>query len=119
MDSEAKVSVDPLDNPQVNQAAYDFKVCIMEINKLSGNMGKQGLQRVLNAVAEYPLTPTEIQFKVDSEEEKLFTLTLNALAAKHTMMDAVMQSRLGQNILEEAEKTFKEAQLGSVGTQEG
>lgn len=125
MDSETNTElldtdyVDPMDNDMVNRAAYEFKIGVLGVGKLGKDISGNGVRRVLTAVAEYPLSESTVKFSNPVEQE-LFTLTLKVLAAKHTMMDAVMRNQMARaNALQEAEASFKEAQLGQVASQEG
>lgn len=92
--------VDPLDTPELNQAAYMFQNSIKEIKLRTRTLSKNGLVRVLNAFAEFPLADKYPNFK--EQEQQLFNLLLAAAAAKNVMTSAFMGS-YGKEIINEAE----------------
>ena len=89
---EALNNIDPLDNPEVNKAAYDFSNLVPRIRALSRNLGGKALSRVYMAVTEFPFNSTTPKFRTSAENE-LFVLTLHALGLKATMAKALEDSK--------------------------
>lgn len=101
-------TVDPLDNPEVNQAALQFQNSIKTIKQRTSTLSKKSMERVFDAVLEFPLAHTEPKFR-NKVEHELFVLALSALASKNTMMSAIMKdAENNQTLLEEAEKAMGE-----------
>lgn len=90
---EASETIDPLNNPQVNQAAKDFGEIVPRIRALSKNMGRNSLARVYSAVIEFPLGEKYPNFKQGTKEQELFMISLHALGAKNIMHQAIMQNQ--------------------------
>jgi len=87
----AETIVDPLNTPEVNQAAHTFYTSIPRIKALATNMGGKALSRVFKAIVEFPLADKYPKFKSKAEQE-LFVLTLSVMSAKNTMATAFMQN---------------------------
>lgn len=81
-------STDPLNTPELNQAAYLFSTNTPRMRALAKNMGGKALARVFSAVIEFPLSDRMPKFK-DKTENELFVLSLTVLSAKATMMSAI------------------------------
>lgn len=76
--------VDPMNTPEVNQAAHTFYTSVPRIKSLATSMGGKGLARVFKAIVEFPLADNYPKFRSKSEQE-LFILTLSVMSAKNTM----------------------------------
>lgn len=80
-------TTDPLNTPELNQAAHTFYASMPRIRALASNMGGKGLARVFKAVVEFPLADSYPKFRSKTEQE-LFILTLSVMSAKNTMASA-------------------------------
>jgi len=78
---------DPLNTPELNQAAHTFYTSMPRIKSLATNMGAKSLARVFKAVVEFPLADAYPKFRSKTEQE-LFILTLSVMSAKNTMASA-------------------------------
>lgn len=85
---EALVSIDPLDNPEVNKAAYEFSQLAPKVRALAKNMKAGELARVYIAAAEFPFAENYPKFLTNAGQE-LFMLTLHLQGLKSVMSQAV------------------------------
>ena len=109
---ETPAKVDPLNNDNVNQAAYSFKKSsdLARSRTSSPAISKKGMARVLNAVIEFPIGEKDPKF-FNKFEHELFVLTLQCLQAKTVMMNAILTSRQEtSDKLIEAENAIKEGE---------
>lgn len=83
---------DPLNTDELNRAALDFQKCLITIKQRTRALPKKSMERVLDAVVEFPLGQKPPKFRNDFEQE-LFTLTLQALASKNVMIQAVIKNQ--------------------------
>ncbi len=84
--------IDPLDNPEINRVANDFQTHLKISKRLTSALSKKSMERVFDAVMEFPLAASEPKFRND-EEHDLFILALNLLANKNKMMEAVIKNQ--------------------------
>ena len=92
MSEEAKAAaVDPLDTPELNQAAMDFNRLMPQIAGMSRHINGKGLARVFRAVIEFPFSDKEPKFKTNVERE-LFLMALHAQTTKQVMLAAVAKN---------------------------
>lgn len=97
-----EASVDPLDTPQVNQAAAEFRGVMPKIKTLVKSMSLRQLQRVMVATAEFPLADNYPKF-VSKEETELFIMMQHVDGVKGIMKHAVLSNAaLLQEIQEKA-----------------
>lgn len=107
MSSDSTDKVDHLDTNEVNRAAYNFQNSIKLIKTRTRTLSKKSMERVFDAVLEFPLSKEEPKFRNQFEHE-LFILALNALASKNVMMDAVIKDQtVRMNKLKEAEEAVQ------------
>lgn len=87
----AELPTDPLDNPALNKAAYDFgklsPIVATHARAMLAKRGK-GLYRVFRAIMEYPFANDYTKFK-SQEEQQLFMLCLHMLSVKGIMSKAL------------------------------
>jgi hypothetical protein len=88
----AEITNDLLDNKEVNTAALKFKNGVVISKRIVNAMSKKSVQRVYNAVVEFPLGDAYPKFR-DKREQELFNLTLELITAKNTMIQAVMEEQ--------------------------
>ena len=100
-----ETSVDPLDTPEVNQAAAQFNQIIPQIKSHTRTMSLNQLRRVMIAFSEFPLGSSYPKF-VSKKEDELFMMMLHADGVKSVMKSAVLQSQGA--IKEIYEKTVSE-----------
>lgn len=100
LESEVKTEVDPMNTPEVNQAAYTFQTSVPRIKSLASNMSRNALARVFKAVVEFPLADSYPTFR-NKVENELFILTLSVMSAKTVMTSAFVAGR-EQQISDEA-----------------
>ncbi len=104
-------SVDHLNTPEVNRAAYNFQNSMKLIKIRTRSLSKKSMERVFDAVLEFPLSKEEPKFRNQFEHE-LFILSLNALASKNQMMEAVINDQTQSlNKLKEAEEAMKKEEV--------
>lgn len=87
-------TTDPLDNEQVNKAAYEFTNLVPQIRAFAKNMNRNGVARVLTAFIEFPLAEKYPKFRT-KEENQLFMMCLHAQGSKQIMTDAVFSQNKG------------------------
>ena len=93
---------DLLDNDEINKAAKQFETNLKIIKNRTRTLPKKSMERILNAVVEFPLGDNDPSFRTAIEHE-VFVLTLAALSAKNQMITAVyMNQAEKQKELEEA-----------------
>lgn len=88
---ETTTPVDPMNTPELNQAAHTFYTALPRIRSLATNMGGKALARVFKAVVEFPLADEYPKFRSKTEQE-LFILSLSAVSAKNTMSSLFTQN---------------------------
>lgn len=106
--------VDPLNNPAVNKAAFDFNRLIPQIRTQVGNMSLRQLSRVMIAVAEFPLGNTYPKF-ISQKESELFMMMLHAEGLKGTMKAAVLAN--AEALKEIQEQAVKEVVAETLQTE--
>jgi len=83
--------VDPLNTPEVNQAAKSFGALIPQIKARSKNLNGRGISRVLTAMVEFPLGDMTSKLK-SKEETELLMICLHAQECKQIMTRAVLEN---------------------------
>lgn len=95
---------DLLDNKEVNEAAYTFERSLKIFKYRVANLPAKSVRRVFSAIGEFPLADKDPVFRNKFEHE-LFVLTLQMIAAKNVMMNAVTANQIEK----EKEKTNGES----------
>lgn len=102
---------DLLNTDQVNKAAEAFSKSIKYFKARVAMLPAKSVRRVFSAIGEFPLAVKDPVFR-NKEEHELFVLTLQLIAAKNIMMDAVTRNKAQ---LEQQEKK----EVEDVGQQTG
>jgi len=85
--------------PSLDELAYQFQTANKLARQKQRTMSSNGLNRVINAVREFPLHDPKFRNK---SEEELHVLTLNAIAVKNRMMEIVMKEQQLNNTEEQS-----------------
>jgi hypothetical protein len=102
MSTEETKTVDPLDNDEVNKAAYDFMMTSKQARAFARNMKAGSLSRVFTAVMEFPFNNDTPKF-VKKEENELFLMCLSMFRSKQVMSEALAKNQEAmQQIQQEA-----------------
>lgn len=83
--------VDPLNNPKVNKAAYDFQNITKTIKKEVKGLSLRASHRLIAAIVEYPYLVDKR--KLTKKEEEIFLYCLMAQQSKSIMNEALALSQ--------------------------
>jgi hypothetical protein len=83
-------TVDPLDNPKVNRAAYDFGMLVTKIKTDTQGLSLRSLNRILMNVVEYPFNKNVSKLS-PKERDIIFHIAL-ANQCKDIMLDSLRQA---------------------------
>lgn len=86
-------AVDPLDNEEVNKAAYEFMQLSKQSKAYIKNMKGGALARVFSAVVEFPFNKETPRFR-DKTENELFLMCLAMFQSKQVMSKALAENEL-------------------------
>lgn len=107
-------TVDPLDTPEVNQAAVTFSNLVPQIKGHIDTMSLRQLRRVMKAAMEFPLGEGHPTF-VKKEEHELFMMLLHCEGVKTIMKHAIMQTKGAvKEIYDKTVETITEEQLDKI-----
>jgi len=105
--------LDPLDNPKVNKAAYDFGRIVESLKKDTQDLSLRSLRRILMNVVEYPFNKNTSALS-EKERDILYRIAL-ADACKDVMLEALKMSDEGlRQQLEEAQREINETKTEEV-----
>lgn len=105
--------LDPLDNPKVNRAAYDFGRIVEDLKVDTQDLSLRSLRRILLNVVEYPFNKNTSKL-TPKEQDIIFKITL-ADACKEVMLEALKMSDEGLRLqLEEAQREINETKTEEV-----
>ncbi len=96
--------IDPLNTPEINRAAKEFKELVPRIKATSRNLNARGIARVLTAVVEFPLGNEYPKFRSPIEQQ-LFMMCLHAQGCKDTMTEIFLKSAEGRKQIEDEVST--------------
>ena len=77
LEAEYTKEPDPLDTPEVAEAAKQYAAMVKEIRARSKNMTAGGLARVLISAAEFPFSENYPKLRVKTEQELLMLVLTN------------------------------------------
>lgn len=107
---EETKAVDPLDTPEVNQAARDFNLLSKYIRANVANLSLRQLRRVMVAAAEFPLADSYPKFQSKAEQE-LFMQLAHIESAKGVMKAAIVKSNSVGDLQKQAVDSVVEEML--------
>ena len=95
--------LDPLDNPKVNRAAYDFGRIVDDLRVETHDLSLRSLRRILMNMVEYPFNKNVN--KLSQKEQNIIYKIALADTCKDVMLEALKMSDEGlRKQLEEAQK---------------
>lgn len=86
-------TLDPMDTPEVNRAAYDFSRLVTKIKTDTTGLSLRSINRILMNVVEYPFNKNTSRL-TNKEKDIIFHIAL-ANQCKDTMLKALRESNNG------------------------
>lgn len=86
-----EIKPEPKEPHPLDEATYRLKSSLIRIKQLNSVLSKKALNRVYNAMMEFPLSDKPVKFK--GLEDELFMLTLTAQSAKEYILDFVINNK--------------------------
>jgi len=105
--------LDPLDNPKVNKAAYDFGRIVDSLKTDTQDLSLRSMRRILLNVVEYPFNKNTTALS-NKEKDILYRIAL-ADTCKDVMLEALKMSDEGlRQQLEQAQRELNETKTEEV-----